>query len=166
MNISWKVSESPQNRFQLVGNDGSCYPVKFQASMLSISALPGCYSKATTWILKIGTWHENIFARKLWHENRLEHVDSRLCVACLWLELVCLVSRWVPGKNLNVCKLPKTWNEQKISWKSLTYRFLPEKNRVKRPIRTGAIEQLLDLISLTDRVVMHGYKVVGHLARS
>ena len=34
---------------------------------------------------------------------------------------------------------------------------------MKRPIRTGAIEQLLDLISLTDRVVMHGYKVVGHV---
>ena len=76
------------------------------------------------------------------------------------------VYRWtllVPGKNLNVGKLSKSWNEQKISWESNTYRFWSEKSRVKRPIRTGAIEQLLALISSADWVVLHVYKVVGHV---
>ena len=138
MNIFWKVSELPQNCFQLVESGGLCSPVKFQALKWLISAVQEGKCKSGTWILKIGTWNENIFAWKLWHENMLEHVDSRLCVACLWLELVCLVTRWVPGKNLNVCKRPKTWNEQKSSWKSLTYRFLPEKKSRETAHQNGS----------------------------
>ena len=112
MNIFSKVLESSQNWLEVVWNDVLCYLVKFQAPRWSISAVPGCYTKASTWILKIGTWHENILARNLWHENRLEHVDSALFETCSWLETVCPVTRYVSDTNLNICKPQNSWNER------------------------------------------------------
>ena len=46
------------------------------------------------------------------NENKLEHDNLWLCVACLLLETVGQVSRNASGWNLYVVKLPKSWNER------------------------------------------------------
>ena len=52
-------------------------------------------------------------------ENNLHRDDFSLCAACLWMEIVGVVARYAPGKNLNVCRLPrppKVLNEQKLKF--------------------------------------------------
>ena len=58
--------------------------------------------------------------------RRGELVGSWLFAACLLLENVCFVSKYAPGRNLNVCQLPTTQNEQKMNFFSDIAKIAPE----------------------------------------
>ena len=46
------------------------------------------------------------------NENKVEHDVLWPCIAWLWLEIDGIVSRYAPGRYLNVSELPQPWNEQ------------------------------------------------------